>query len=114
MSKKRRQYSPEFKAKVAIAAIRGEDTTAELAKYYRIHPTLLNNWKRHLLENASLLFVRGKSTRREAEIDLSEVDELYRQIGRLTVEKELLAEHSLNPKVTTDHSSRYYSEQWRD
>ena len=111
MSKKRRQYSPEFKAKVAISAIRGEEPTAELAKYYRIHPTLMNNWKRHLLENASQLFVRRRTTAREIEIDDSEVDELYRQIGKLTVERDLLAERSSDLGISTDHVSRYYLDQ---
>ena len=55
-SKKRRQYSPEFKAKIALAAIRGEKKASELPAQYEIHPTMLNTWKRQLLENASTLF----------------------------------------------------------
>ena len=77
MSKKRRQYSPEFKAKVAIACIRGDKTTAELAAQHEIHPTQINTWKRELLENAK-----------------AENDELYRQIGKLKVERDFLAERS--------------------
>jgi transposase len=50
MSRKRKQYSPQFKAKVAIEAIRGQKTTPELASQYDIHPTMINNWKRDLLE----------------------------------------------------------------
>ncbi|MBE9077769.1 transposase [Romeria aff. gracilis LEGE 07310] len=61
MSRKRRQYSPEFKAKIAIAALRGDKTVAELASQYEIHPTMLNTWKRQLLENASELFDNGKT-----------------------------------------------------
>ncbi|MEL7006066.1 MAG: transposase [Bacteroidota bacterium] len=113
MIKKRRQYSPEFKAKVAISAIRGEESTADLAKYYRIHPTLLNNWKRHLIENASQLFVRGKAAIREVEIDIEEVDELYRQIGKLTVERDLLAGHPSDLGISADSVGRHYLDQWR-
>ena len=49
MSRKRKQYSAQFKAKVAIEAVRGQKTTAELASQYEIHPTMINNWKRDLL-----------------------------------------------------------------
>jgi len=48
MANKRKQYSAQFKAKVALAAIRGERTVAELASQYEIHPTMINNWKRQL------------------------------------------------------------------
>ncbi len=48
MSKKRMQYSTEFKAKIALAAIRGEETVPQLAARYHIHPTQINSWKRHL------------------------------------------------------------------
>ncbi len=62
MGRKRKQYSAQFKAKVAIEAIRGQKTTAELASQYEIHPTMINNWKRDLLDKASELFDSGKST----------------------------------------------------
>jgi transposase len=62
MSRKRKQYSSQFKAKVAIDAIRGQKTTTELASQYEIHPTMINNWKRDLLEKASELFDNGKAT----------------------------------------------------
>jgi len=94
MSKKRRQYSAEFKAKIAIAAIRGEKTASELASQYEIHPTMLNTWKRQLLENASTLFDSGKSAHQESSEAKAEVDELYRQIGKLKVERDFLAERS--------------------
>ncbi|SFP43886.1 Helix-turn-helix domain-containing protein [Nitrosomonas cryotolerans] len=60
MSKKRMQYSTEFKAKIALAAIRGEETVPQLAARYHIHPTQINSWKRHLIEKASDLF--GKNS----------------------------------------------------
>ena len=52
MSKKRKQYSPQFKAKVALEAIRGDKTVPELASLYEIHPTMINGWKRQLLDVA--------------------------------------------------------------
>ena len=56
MSKKRKQYSAEFKAKVALAAIKGDQTTPELAARFQIHTTMVSNWKRELLERAGKLF----------------------------------------------------------
>jgi len=86
MSRKRKQYSAQFKAKVAIEAVRGQKTTAELASQYEIHPTMINNWKRDLLEKASELFDNGKTTSRAQAETQAQIDELYRQIGQLTVE----------------------------
>lgn len=94
MSRKRRQYSPEFKAKIAIAALRGDRTVAELASQYEIHPTMLNTWKRQLLENASELFDNGKTASKAQSEVKAENDELYRQIGKLKVERDFLAKRS--------------------
>jgi transposase len=89
MSKqKRKQYSPEFKAKVALAALREEATTAELSSRYGVHPTMISSWKKALLEGASDIFDRGQKSRKQTE---SQVDELYRQIGQLKVERDFLA-----------------------
>jgi len=94
MSRKRKQYSAQFKAKVAIEAVRGQKTTAELASQYEIHPTMINNWKRDLLEKASELFDNGKTTSRAQAETQAQIDELYRQIGQLTVERDFLAKRS--------------------
>ena len=94
MSRKRKQYSPQFKAKVAIEAIRGQKTTAELASHYDIHPTMINNWKRDLLDKASELFDNGKTTIQVQAETQAQIDELYRQIGQLTVERDFLAKRS--------------------
>lgn len=94
MSKKRRQYSPEFKSKIAIAAVRGDKTASELASQYEIHPTQVNTWKRELLENVSTLFDKGKSADKVQSDTKAENDELYRQIGKLKVERDFLAERS--------------------
>ena len=94
MGNKRKQYGYQFKAKVALDAIRGEKTIAELASQYELHPTVINNWKRQLLENAGSIFEKDIKTKKE-EIDRqSQVDELYRQIGELKVERDFLASRS--------------------
>ncbi|MEZ4552231.1 MAG: transposase, partial [Desulfobacterales bacterium] len=60
MSKKRKRYSSAFKAKVAIEAIRDESTTAEFAKKYEVHPTMISGWKRALLDGAAEIFDKGQ------------------------------------------------------
>jgi|GEM_PF-392355 len=81
MIKKRKQYSPEFKAKVALAALRNEESTAELAAKYEVHPTMITNWKRELTEGAAEFFDKGQKTKKQHG---NTVDELYRQIGQST------------------------------
>jgi transposase len=88
MKRKRKQYSPAFKAKVALAAIRNEATVAELAAKYEIHPTMIGNWKRELLEGAAELLDKGQKNKKQHD---ASVDELYRQIGQLKVENDFLS-----------------------
>jgi transposase len=90
MSNVRRQYSAEFKAKVALAAIRGEETSAQLASRFGIHPSMINGWKKQLEENASGVFDSGKKASKEKETEET-ISELYRQIGQLKVEKDFLS-----------------------
>ncbi len=80
MSNKRKQYSAQFKAKVALAAIRGEKTVSELASQHEIHPTLVNNWKRQLSEQAGALFESAAAVKAPPD-QPAQIDELYRQIG---------------------------------
>ena len=94
MGKKRRQYGSQYKAKVALDTIRGEKPIAELASQYEVHPTMINNWKRQLLEEASSLFDRGMKARKEDDNQQTQIDELYRQIGKLKVERDFLANRS--------------------
>ena len=88
MSKKRKQHSSQFKAKVALAALQNEETTAQLASRFDIHPTMISTWKRQLLDSAAELFDKSHKSRKQVEV---QVDELYRQIGQLKVENDFLA-----------------------
>ena len=88
MSKKRTHYRPEFKAKVALAALRNEETVAELSTRFGVHPTMINNWKRALLDGAADIFDKGQKSRKQNE---AQVEELYRHIGQLKVERDFLS-----------------------
>jgi putative transposase len=88
MSTKRKRYNAAFKAKVAVEAIRGVKTTAELASEHQVHPTLISQWKRQALENLARLFEVG-GTRSEPDIEAVTAP-LYEQIGRLKVELDWL------------------------
>ena len=87
MSKKRTHYSSEFKAKVSLAAIRGDETIPQLAARYGIHPTQINSWKRQLIEQAAELFSRNAGSGKE---NGQTTDDLHRVIGQLTVERDFL------------------------
>lgn len=64
MKVKRRQYKPEFKAQVALVALQGDKTMAELAQVYWVHPTMINAWRRKLVEHAATAF-EGKASSEE-------------------------------------------------
>lgn len=89
MSNKRKKYNPEFKAKVALAAIKNEETVSELAARFGIHPTMIHNWKRSLLDGAADVFDKGQKSQKGSE---TKVDELYKQIGKLKVANDFLSE----------------------
>lgn len=85
---KRKQYSAEFKAKVALAAIRGDGTIAELASRYTIHPNMITKWKREALDGMKETFSRGgKPGRTDSE---TEIKTLQAKIGELVVERDFL------------------------
>ncbi len=65
MKNKRRKHSPAFKAKVALAAIKNEETTAQLAKRFDVHPTMISAWKKALLENAKEIFDQNQRSRKK-------------------------------------------------
>ena len=89
MTGKRKSHSVSFKAKVSIAALREQETVAQLSSRFAVHSTQIHLWKRHLLDGAEGLF--GTVGRpRKGETDEVSVDELYEQIGRLKMELEWL------------------------
>ena len=84
----RRNHSPAFKAKVALAAIRGEQTLAELAQQFDLHPNQIKQWKEHLLAGMPEVFDGGVKKAVAPEID---VTALHAKIGQLTLENDFLA-----------------------
>lgn len=86
MRRPRRTHSPEFKAKVAVAALRGDKTLAELAEQFDVHPVQIQDWKRQLAESAGLVFRKGKP----AAGGEDEVKALHAKIGQLTMERDFL------------------------
>jgi transposase-like protein len=87
MSRKRRVLGAKFKAKVALAAVRGDKTVSQLAGQYGIHGNQVSAWKRKLLEEAAALFEDGRKASKK---DEANEEELYEQIGRLKMELEWL------------------------
>ena len=90
MARKRRSFSPAFKAKVALAAARGDKTTAELASKFSVHTSQVTSWKKQLLSGAAELFADG----RRKEEETAQEEELFEQIGRLKMEVEWLKKKS--------------------
>ena len=88
MNNKRKKYSAEFKAKVALAAVKNEATISELAARFGVHPNMITKWKRNLVEGATDIFDKGQKSRKQTE---EQIDELYRQIGKLQVEQDFLS-----------------------
>jgi transposase-like protein len=86
MRKKRQNYSAEFKAKVAIDALKEQKTLSELAQFYQVHPNQITTWKKEFLENASQIFEKGNRRPK----DYFEVSKLFEAIGQLKIENDWL------------------------
>ena len=89
---KRKRYSNELKSKVAIAAIKGHQTTSEIASEFGIHVSQVNRWKKEALEGLPSLF--GNDKAKVAKADEIEKDRLYHQIGKLKVEVDWLKKNT--------------------
>ena len=87
MRRKRRNHKPSFKAKVAIAAVKGDLTMAELSEKFDIHPNQITDWKKQLLENADNAFGGDEKSTENNE---AKVKELHAKIGQLTMENDFL------------------------
>ena len=88
MKRKRRNHLPAFKAKVALAALKGDKTLAELAAEFGIHPNQVNQWRRQMLDNAASVF---GSTQDQQKLDEAQIKELHAKVGQLTLENDFLA-----------------------
>jgi len=87
VKRNRRTHSPAFKAKVAMEALKGEETVAQLASRFDVHPNLVTTWKKALVEGAVAVFDEGK---KQQASDEALVAQLYQQIGQLKVERDFL------------------------
>jgi transposase-like protein len=87
---KRRNHEAGFKARVALEAVKGERTVSELAADYGVHPTMIHQWKKALLEGAADIFERG-SKKKAAEVDEETIRELHAKIGELAVANDFLS-----------------------
>lgn len=85
---KKKSYTAEFKARVALDALRGDLTINEISTKYKVHATQINRWKQDALSSIKSSF-SGKQQRREQN-DQQLVDDLYRQIGQLKCENDFL------------------------
>jgi transposase-like protein len=84
----RRKFSPEFKAKVALEAVKNQKTLAELSQHFEVNPVTISKWKTEFLENMSSVF--GGEKGKIQDEDSPEMEKLYAQIGQLKVENDFL------------------------
>jgi transposase len=89
---RRKKYSAEVKAKVALEAIRGDAAIAELVIEHGVHQTVINTWKRQAIEGMAVVF-SGKAEAQAAEKE-GEIEKLHAKIGQLLVERDFLAKAS--------------------
>jgi transposase len=94
MMSKRKRYLAEFKAKVALEALRGELTTAQLATKHGIHPTMVGDWKRQAMEGLTAVFADRSVAQEAAKSSEAEIETLHAKIGQLVVERDFLAKAS--------------------
>ena len=87
--KTRRRFAGDFKARVALEALRGDKTIQEIAAKHKVHPNQVSAWKRQAIEGLSGVFSNGAE--RERQDHQSEIRELHAKIGQLTVERDFLS-----------------------
>ena len=88
MKQNRRKHNPSFKARVAMEALKGEETIAELSNRFEVHPGQIRKWKKSLAEGAAGIFGDDQNHRKKDDANL--IAQLYQQIGQLKVERDFL------------------------
>ena len=94
MTGKRKRHTAEFKAKVALEALRGELTTAQLAAKHGIHQTMVGEWKRQAMEGLTAVFSGRSAAQERAKAAEADAEKLHAKIGQLLVERDFLAKAS--------------------
>lgn len=91
----RKNYRSEFKARLVLEVLRGERTLSEIASENQVHPNMLTRWKTEAVKNFSQLFEKEASKTKQMEKQYEDkIDELYKQIGRLTTQNEWMKKKS--------------------
>ena len=93
MKAKRRRHEPEFKARVALEALKGIKTIQQIAKEYEVHPVQVSDWKKQMLESVSDVFQAGKNKSAEDAFD-TQLEQLHAKIGQQAVEIDFLRKKS--------------------
>jgi transposase len=88
MKKRRNYHTAEFKAKVALDAIKGDQTIAQISSKYKVDATQITRWKKEALEKMASIFTKKKDSDLEAKQD--QIDRLYKQVGKLSIEVDWL------------------------
>lgn len=94
MPGKRKRYGAEFKARVALEALRGELTAAQLAAKHGVHQTMVGEWKKQAVEGLAGVFSGKEAAQDTAKVSEAEVEKLHAKIGQLVVERDFLAQVS--------------------
>lgn len=90
MGSKRKTFSPSFKAKVAIEAIREEKSISELSTQFEVHPNMIRAWKKQFLSESESIFVDKRKSKNRKSDSEQDPDQLFKQIGQLKVENDFL------------------------